>query len=241
MLGYPEQALQKSYEALSLAQELAHPFSLAFAPTFVAVLHELRREMRAAQEHAGTLIMLAREQGFPFWRATGTGLEGRAMAAQGRGVEGIARIHQGMAAFQATGARLSRPWQRVLLAGAYMNEGQAEQGLHLLTEALVTVHETGERFFEAELHRLKGELLLAHSVANLLEAESCFQQALAVARRQEATALELRAAMNLSRLWQQQGQRDEAHALLAPIYGRFSEGFDTADLREAKALLAELS
>jgi predicted ATPase len=233
--------LQKSSEALSLAQELAHPSSLAFALTFVAVFHELRREMRAAQEQAGTLIMLASEQGFPFWLAAGMGIEGWAMAAQGRGVEGIAKIHQSMAAFQATGARLSLPLQRALLAGAYMNEGQAEQGLNLLTETLVTVHETGQRFFEAELHRLKGELLLAHPVENLLEAESCFHEALAVARHQRAKSLELRAAMSLSRLWPQQGKRAEACELLAPIYGWFTEGFDTADLQEAKVLLEVLS
>jgi predicted ATPase/class 3 adenylate cyclase len=241
MLGYPDQALQKSYEALSLAQELGHPFSLAFALTFVAVLHRFRREVRAAQEQAGALITLASEQGFPFWLAAGTGLEGWVMAAQGRGMEGIAKIHQSMAALQATGAKLARPWHHALLAEAYMNEGQAKQGLNLLTEALATVHETGERFFEAELYRLKGELVLAHSAEDRLEAESCFHQAIAVARHQQAKSLELRAAMSLSRLWQRQGKQTEARKLLAEIYGWFTEGFDTADLQEARALLEELS
>ena len=119
--------------------------------------------------------------------------------------------------------------------------GQTAEGLEALAEALATLAKSGVRWWEAELHRLRGELLLQHAVAQPEEAEACFQQALAVARRQQAKSLELRAAMSLARLWQQQGKRAEAHALLAEVYGWFTEGFDTADLQEAKALLEALS
>jgi predicted ATPase len=149
-------------------------------------------------------------------------------------------MHQGLAAWEATGAELLKPCVLALLAEAYGKVGQADVGLTLLDEALATVNKHGERFYEAELYRLKGELLLALSEEHQAEAESCFHQALAIARRQQAKSWELRAAMSLSRLWQQQGKRTEAQALLAPIYGWFTEGFDTVDLQEAKALLEEL-
>ena len=134
-----------------------------------------------------------------------------------------------------------RPYYLAFLAEAYGKVGQAGEGLTLLGEALAAVHKTGERFYEAELYRLKGELLLVRSAENRGEAEACFQQALLVARHQQAKLLELRAAMSLSRLWQQQGKRTAAHQLLAPVYGWFTEGFDTPDLQEAKALLEALS
>jgi tetratricopeptide (TPR) repeat protein len=137
----------------------------------------------------------------------------------------------------ATGAELQRPYYLALLAEAYEKAGQADERLRVLAEALTAVHTTGERQHEAELYRLKGELLLQQDVLDEQEAESCFRQALDVARQQQAKAFELRAAMSLSRLWQQQGKRAEVHALLAPIYGWFTEGFDTVDLQEAKVLL----
>jgi predicted ATPase len=133
-----------------------------------------------------------------------------------------------------------RLYYLALLAEAYGQVGQAEEGLHLIVEALTVVDKNGERWWEAELHRLKGELLL-QTVSDEPQVEACFLQALDVSRRQQAKSLELRAAMSLSRLWQRQGKRDEARELLAPVYGWFTEGFDTADLQEAKALLAELS
>ena len=161
-------------------------------------------------------------------------------AGQGQGEEGIAQIHQGLAAWGATGAKVFRPYGLTLLAEAYAKVGQREAGLIRLAEALAVVDDTGERRWEVELHRLKGELLLAHSAAHDAEAEACFRQALDTARRQQAKSWELRAAMSLSRLWQRQGKRTEAHELLASIYDWFTEGFDTADLQEAKALLEEL-
>jgi len=165
---------------------------------------------------------------------------GWAWAEQGQIEEGIEQIRQGLAAYQATGAEVAVPYFLARLAEAYGKVGQVGEGLALLDEALTVVDKTGERWWEAELHRLKGELLLWQAVPDEHQAEACFQQALSVARRQEAKALELRAAMSLSRLWQQQAKCKEAHDLLAPIYGWFTEGFDTADLQEAKALLKEL-
>jgi predicted ATPase len=237
-LGYPEQALKRSHEALTLARKLAHPLSLVATLDYAAILHHLRREGQAAQERAEAGMVLSSEQGFPQFLAVGTTLRGWALAVQGQ-EEGIAQIHQGLAALRATGIQFWRPYYLALLAEAYEKSGRAEEGLAVLAEASAVVDKSGERFYEAELHRLKGELLL--SVDHEAEAEACFQQALDIARHQQAKSLELRAAMSLSRLWQRQGKRDEARALLAPIYGWFTEGFDTADLQEVKALLEELA
>jgi predicted ATPase len=240
-LGYPDQALRRIHEALTLAQELSHPFSLAFALAFAAWLHQLRREEQAAQERAAAAIALSTDQGFPFWVAWGTILRGSALAEQGQRAEAIAQMRQGIAAWRATGAELQRPYYLALLAEAYGKAGQAEEGLSVLAEALTAVHKTGERQYEAELYRLKGELLLKQDGPDEQEAESCLRQAVAVARQQRAKSLELRAALSLSRLWQRQGKRVEARELLAPIYGWFREGFDTADLQEARALLEALA
>jgi TOMM system kinase/cyclase fusion protein len=240
-LGYPDQALRSIHDALTLAQELSHPFSHAFALAFAAWLHQLRREGQAAQERAAAAIALSTDQGFPFWEAWGTILRGWAQAEQGQSAEGIAQMRQGIAAWRATGAELQRPYYLALLAEAYGKAGHTEEGLRVLGEALTAVHKTGERQYEAELYRLTGELRLKQNVPDAQEAESCLRQAVDVARQQQAKSLELRAAMSLSRLWQQQGQRDEAYDLLGPIYAWFTEGFDTPDLQEAKALLDEWS
>jgi predicted ATPase/class 3 adenylate cyclase len=237
VLGYPDQALQSIHEALTLAQELTHPFSLVYALTMAAVLHQFRREAQAVQERAEALMTLSTEQGFPYWLAFGTILRGWALTAQGEGAEGIAQINQGLAAHRATGAELHRPHFLSLLAEAYGKVGQPEEGLTVLVEALEIVDNAGERNWEAELYRRKGELLLEQQGQKVGEAEACFRKALDIARRQQAKSLELRVAMSLSRLWQQQGKQEEAHQLLAEIYGWFTEGFDTADLQEAKALL----
>jgi len=149
-------------------------------------------------------------------------------------------MHQGLAAWGATGAEVVRPYVLGLLAEAHAKVGQQEAGLTLLAEALAVVNDTGERRWEPELYRLKGELLLQQATSDVPQAEACFQQALAVARRQQAKSWELRVAMSLARLWQQQGKRAEARELLTPVYGWFTEGFDTADLQEARALLEEL-
>ena len=241
VLGYPDQALQSIHELLTLAQELDHSFSLALALHFAALLHHFRREVQAVQECAEALITLSTEQGFPFLLAYGTILRGWALTLRGEGAGGIARIHQGLVARRALGAEVHRPYFLTLLAEAYGEVGQPEEGLTVLVEALALVDKTGERHWEAELHRRRGELLLIEQGQKVEEAEECFRQALDIARRQQAKSLELRAAMSLSRLWQQQGKKEEARQMLADIYGWFTEGFDTADLKQAKALLQELA
>jgi len=247
-LGYPDQALQRSDEAQTLARELAHPYSLGFALFWAALLHQFRREWHLAQERAEALIALSAEQGFAQLVAGATIFRGCALAerdpepgtGQGQVEEGMAQMQQGLAALRATGAEVLRPYGLALLAKASAKLGQREAGLTLLAEALAVTNDTGEHRWEAELHRLKGELLLARTTGQDTEAETCFRQALDIARQQQAKSWELRAAMSLSRLWQQQGKHAEARELLAPVYGWFTEGFETADLQEAKALLEEL-
>jgi predicted ATPase len=240
LLGFPEQAHTRIHEALTLARQLAHPFSLAFALHWAATTHQLRREAPSAQEQAEGSIAFSREQGFALWVPGGTILRGWALSEQGQMAEGITHMRQGMTAWQATGAEVDRPYYLALLAERYGKAGQAEAGLHVLAEALAVMEAIEERYYEAELYRLQGELLLERAAGPHTEAETCFRHALAVARRQQAKSWELRAAMSLSRLWQQQGKQAEAHELLASIYGWFTEGFDTADLQEAKALLKKL-
>jgi len=241
-LGYPEQALQRSNEAVALAQELSHPVSLALALRFLAALYQFRREEQAVQERAGAAIALATEHGSPLWAGWADSLQGWALARQGRGEVGIAQIRRGLATFQATGAAHDMPYQLALLAEAYETVGQIEEGLNAVDEALAAAHVAGGCYYEAELYRLKGELLLTRGKGvAAVEAEACFHQAIEVTRRQSARSLELRAVMSLSRLWERQGKRAEARQVLAEIYDWFTEGFDTPDLREAKALLDELA
>ena len=228
--------------ALTRAQELAHPFTLAqvfYCATIVALV---RREVQAAGAWAEALITLATVQGFPFQLAGGMLCRGLVFTEQRRSEEGMQQIRQGLAAHRTTGAEAGQPYALAFLARAYGQEGQSDKGQQVLDEALALVHQTGERCYEAELYRLKGELLLqgGKRPKMLVEVEESFRQAVAVARRQQAKSLELRAAMSLARLWQRQGKRAEASALLAPIYNWFTEGFDTADLQEARALLDEL-
>jgi predicted ATPase len=153
----------------------------------------------------------------------------------------MAQIHQGLAAYQAIVGGVSPPHFWGLLAEVYGQAGQTVEGLARLTEALAAAHSTGDCWWEAELYRLKGELLMSRSVGDHAEADTYFNCALDIARRQQAKSLKLRAAMSLVRLWQRQGKREEARQLLAPIYGWFTEGFDTADLQDAQTLLAALA
>jgi TOMM system kinase/cyclase fusion protein len=242
LLGFPDQARTSIRGALRLAHTLVHPFSLAYTLHWAATTHQLCREAQAAQEQAEASIAFSREQGFAIWVPGGTVLRGWALTEQGPVEEGIAQMRQGMTAWQATGAEVDRPYFLALLAEAYGKAGRTMEGLHVLADALAVMAKIGDRYYEAELYRLKGELLLVQQSNGQpwLEAEEHFRQALDVARHQQAKSLELRAAMSLARLWQQQGKRVDARELLAPIYGWFTEGFDTADLQEAKRLLAEL-
>jgi predicted ATPase len=190
-------------------------------------------------EQAEAAVALSTEQGFPLWIGLGTILRGWALAMQGQGEEGMAQLRQGIAAWRATGAAQHVPYHLTMLADVSAHLGHVEDGLQALAEAHILVEQHEERYWEAEVHRLRGVLLLRLPGTSPAEAETWLQRALDLARRQEAKSLELRAAMSLSRLWQQQGKQAEARALLAPVYGWFTEGFDTADLQEAKALLDE--
>jgi class 3 adenylate cyclase/predicted ATPase len=239
-LGYPDQALQRSQQAVTLAQELSHPYSLAHALASTAEIYQFRREARRTQEQAEALMTLSTEHGFAVWVASAMVLRGWALTEQGQRAEGIAQIRQGLAAWQAMREVLLQPRGHTLLAEIYGKVRQPEAGLTVLAEVLAEVHNTGLCFCEAELYWLKRVLLL-QAAGKGGEAEACFRQALDVARRQQAKTLELRAAISLSRLWQHQGKPGEARELLAESYGWFTEGFDTADLREAKALLEALS
>jgi predicted ATPase len=242
LLGYPDQAVQRSREAVALGKDLGHPSTLALALHFEAMLRQYRREGSAVQQSADAATAIATEHGFSFWRAGGLSLRGWALADQGALAEGVAQLRQGLAAWVATGSETYRTYFLALLAEALGRQGEAEEGLAVLAEAQALAETTDERIHEAELHRLRGEFLLSSAAARAdRDAEACFQRALDVARRQQAKSLELRAAMSLSRLYVQQGRPAEARPLLAETYGWFTEGFDTPDLQEARALLVTLT
>jgi class 3 adenylate cyclase len=215
--------------------------SLAFARYWAAFVFQVCRGVPAVYKQAEAGVALSTERGFPLWGAAGTSMRGWALAMQNQGAAGIAQVHQGIAAWRASGGALWVPYYCTLLADVADHLGHPEDGLQTLTEAHALVEQHEERFWEAEICRLQGVLLLRHTMTPQAEAETWLQRALDVARRQQAKSLELRAAMSLARLWQQQGKRDAARELLAPIYGWFTEGFDTADLQEARALLDELA
>jgi predicted ATPase len=238
LLGYPDQALARSHATLDAAQESQHAVSLARALHDMMTLHKLQGEAPAAQEWAEAAVAIMTELGFGLQVAPTTFTRGWALAAQGRHEEGIAQMRQGQAERRAVGAGVGLAEYPTRLGEAYGRIGQAEEGLRLLAEALAVVDK--DPWYEAEMHRIKGELLLRQAVPEASQADACFLQALAIARRQQAKSLELRAAMSLARLWQDQGKHAEARQLLAPIYNWFTEGFDTADLREAKGLLEAL-
>jgi predicted ATPase len=239
LLGYPDQALKRANEAVEFTQALSHPLTLAGVEFFLGIVQQYRREARATQKAAERAIALSAEHGFTFWLAVATILRGWAMAQQGVNEEGIAQMEEGLAAFRATRAEISRPHWLSLLAEACIESGRLNDGLSVLAEALAGVKETEGRKYEAEIHRLKGELLLRQDDSNAAEAQTCFERAIEIARKQGAKSWELRATTSLARLLRDNGRRDEARAILAEIYGWFTEGFDTADLKDAKALLDE--
>ena len=241
LLGYPAQALARLHEALALAHQLSHPFSLAYVRCLAAIVSQCRRDVPAVHEHAEACVALAAEQGFTYWAAMGTILRGWALVMQGQGEEGLAQVRQGLAAARATGAALAVPFWCTLLSEVSAHLGYREEGLQALAEAHTLVEQHEERYWEAEIYRLRGVLLLRQPGTPQAEAEAWLRRALDVARRQQAKSPELRAATSLARLWQRQGKRAEAYELLAPVYGWFTEGFDAADLREAKALLEALA
>lgn len=242
-LGYPDQAAQRNDEALTLAAALAHPYTSAGTLCLAAVLASLRRDRQQAQEWAEAVMALSREQDFPYFLAWGMIIRGWTLSVQGHRGEGMAQLRQGLEAYRATGAAVLQAYWMALFAEALGRGGEAATGLWVLDEALATIHHSGERRSEAELYRLKGELLQGmHGGVPPAELapEECFQRALDIACRQQAKSLELRAATSLGRLWQQQGKHQPARHLVAAIYDWFTEGFDSVDLQEARMLLEEL-
>jgi predicted ATPase len=246
LLGYPDQARQNNRDARILAQELSHPYSLATASNFAAWFHQLCGEAVSTQEATEAAIALCDAHGFPASRTLGTIRRGWSLVEQGAGEEGIAQIRDGLNTWKEIGAQLARPYFLALLADAYRKLGQTELGLEAVAEALNDVQNYGERWIESDLYRLKGELKLQSQAANQRseveeEAEACFHKALDIARQQQAKFWELRATTSLARLWQRRDKQDAAYQLLSEIYTWFTEGFDTKDLQDAKALLEELA
>ena len=238
-IGFPDRALTRSLKAVNLAEKLEHPFSMALALDYAAIFHQFRRESRIAYQRAEAAIAVCSEQNFAYYLGWAMIIKGWALADQGECEEGMAEIHQGLKTLRDTGAKRSLPYYLSLLAEVYGMKGQAEEGLRIISDAFVEAQNIAEHWWEAELYRLKGALLLQKPEPDTAQVEASFHQALDVARRQQSKSLELRAATSLCRLWQQQGKREEAHQLLTKVYNCFVEGFDTADLREAKALLDE--
>jgi len=240
-LGYPDQALYHCQKAVSLARGLSHVFSLASALNIAVNFHYGRKQWQLLQGCAEELIALATEHGFAQQLANARTIQGFALVRQGQIEAGMRQIEQGLTAFYATGAVLSRPSRFRQLADIYHLLGRVEEGLTCIDEAMADARRSGERHTESDRYRLKGVLLFAQSSDNRAEAEACLRQAIDVAQSRQAKLSELRAAISLARLWQSQGKQQDAYDLLAPLYAWFTEGFDTADLREAKTLLEELT
>jgi len=246
-LGLPDQSRSRIEEALAIARETSDPFALALCLIFAGELYQRRGEPDQVLEYANAALELSREQGFPFYLARATILRGWALAWQGSHEEGICLIHQGIDAHEATGAALGRPSQLGLLADAYGRAGQPEAALRVLDDALALVNDTDERFDEATLIRLQGELILqspgenARSAVMAEEAETHLQKAMTLARHQGANAIKLQCALSLARLWRRQGKDDAAKQILLDINATFTEGKDTVDSRQASEMLARLS
>jgi predicted ATPase len=239
LLGYPDQALERSREGVALSEESRHPNTLALAHLYAAIVGQYRRDGPVVQRNAEATLAIATEHGFSFWHTLGLIMRGWSLAKQGASTSGIAQLRQGLDGFLATGGGIYRTYFLALLAEALGWEGQTDEGLGVLSEALALMDETGEAFHGAELHRLKGEYLLRQGATeeSCREADACFRQALTIARGQQAKSLELRATMSLARLCQNQDHKAEARSMLAECYEWFSEGFGTPDLMEAKANL----
>jgi predicted ATPase len=234
LLGYPETALASIADSLSMAERIAHPFTLSLALTFCAVLHLNRREPERALSVVEAVEALVAEQRLSLPLELGI-VHGAALVGQGGAEEAIARIREGVT--KSTG--LGRPYGLAYLTEALAWHGDRAAALAALQEGLEIARTTGEHGWDAELHRLAGTVLLAEGKLN--EGEASLQQAIRVAQAQQAKSLELRAVRDLARLWGEQGRRQEARDFVAPVYGWFTEGFDTADLKEAKALLDQLT
>ncbi len=235
-LGYADQSLERSREALALAEKLSHPFSMAFASGLASGLHYFRRDAVAAQNQAEATIVLASEKGFPFWYAIAKNIHGWGLVRQGH-QEGFAELREGISILRMSGAVQPLPTNLAYLVNTLIQTDQVEEGMNTLSEGFEVLDKD---FSEAELHRLKGKLLLLRGADNATEAEVCFMRAIEIARRQQAKSWELRAVMSLCELWQGQKKTKAAYELLFQTYSWFTEGFDTLDLKEAASLLDQL-
>jgi predicted ATPase len=238
--GYPDRSARAADRALAYSQELGHAHTLSHALYHAGLAAVFARNVATACARGDDCVALANQHGFPNWAARGRILQGWAGAQQGEATTGIARIRDGMAAAEATGTRSNTPLYLALLAEALALAGKIEEGLAALDDALARAAVSGERGWNAEIHRLRGELTGRLPYPDPAKAEASFGTALAIAREQGTRGFELCAATSLARLWGEQGRRHKARDLLAPVYGWFTEGFDTADLKEAKRLLDEL-
>jgi predicted ATPase len=240
-LGYPDQALERIREMESKSRELSHPPSTAMFLVMSCVLHQYLRDVRTTQKRAEALLEISAEKGFSQYRPWGALSQGWAMIEQGGGKEMVEQMSQGLALWQGKGVDHAFLMGRGIIAEAYRKLGLVAEGLEVVQEGLMKTEKTGERADESRLYRLMGEFLLMQPEADEKQAESCFQHALEISRQLGAKLPELQSAMSLCRLWQTQGKKEEAKRLLSDIYGWFTEGFDTADLKDAKSLLEELS
>jgi predicted ATPase len=238
--GSPDRSARAADRALALSRQLGHAHTLAHALYFAGMAAVFARDVATVCAYGNECVALASEHGFPLWAAYSRILQGWADAQKGEATTGIALIRDGMVAAEATGGRVGTPLFLTLLAEALALAGKIEEALATLGDALARAAASGERGWDAEIHRLRGELTGRLPYPDPAKAEDSFRTALAIAREQGTRGYELRAATSLARLWREQGRRTEAHDLLAPVYGWFTEGFDTADLKEAKRLLDEL-
>jgi adenylate cyclase len=237
--GYPDQALEMSGKAVERALRVNHMHGIAVARAGSCVVRLLRKDGEALKE-ADALIAFATEHGFPYWRAMGSILRSRALLEGGSAAEALKGLSEIIPRLRNMGARVGLPSSLAALAEAYGKIGDPEAGLAVIADTLAEIDQTSERNCEAQLYRLKGELLLTGEKPSRVSAENCLRRAVEIARKFDAKSWELCATMSLSRLLNQQGRRDEARLILTGIYSWFTEGFDTGDMKEAKALLDEL-
>jgi predicted ATPase len=241
LLGYPEAALRDTDDALKNAREMGQAATLMYALAHAAIPYTLCGNRAAAAAHAQELVALAEEKGAPFWKAFGMMNHGSVLALAGKASDATEMLISGIAAWRTTGATVWLPLFLPHLARAHAELGQFEEAWRCIGEAMTAAETTKEKCCEAEIHRTAGEIALMSPVPDGAKAQAHFERAIAIARAQKAKSWELHAATSLARLWRDQGKRDKAGELLAPVYNWFTEGFDTLDLKEAKALLDELT
>ena len=241
LLGHPDAALRDAADALSDAREIGHAASVTYALLFTWFTQIFCGNYSAAAAQADEIVTLANAKGSELWNACGVEVQGCLAALTGRASDAVQIITSGLSALQSTGLTLWMPVWVSYLARAYADLGQFGDAWRCIGEAMATVETTGEIWYEAELHRMAGEIAVLSPELEAAKAQAYFERALAVAREQQAKSWELRATMSMARLWRDQGKPQQARELLAPVYGWFTEGFDTRDLKEAKALLNELA